>query len=77
MWQSASIGRARTGVRTSAVARRAFGVLLRMRQVMRQRRQLSELPDYLLEDIGLTPAQARREALRAFWDLPRTTFHRW
>jgi uncharacterized protein YjiS (DUF1127 family) len=42
----------------------------------RQRRHFAELPDHLLKDIGLTP-QARREALRSFWDLPKEGRHRW
>jgi uncharacterized protein YjiS (DUF1127 family) len=33
----------------------------------RQRRALAELDDRLLRDIGVTSAQARREAARPFW----------
>ena len=33
----------------------------------RQRRALAELDDRLLCDIGVTPAQARREAAKPFW----------
>lgn len=36
-----------------------------------QRRQLASLDDALLRDIGLTRAEARREAARAPWDVPR------
>lgn len=36
-----------------------------------QRRQLAALDDALLEDIGLTRSEARREAARAPWDVPR------
>ena len=38
--------------------------------VARQRRRLSVLGDHLLRDIGVTPAEAAREAARPFWDLP-------
>lgn len=38
--------------------------------VARQRRQLAELGDEALRDIGVTPAEAGREAARPFWDLP-------
>ncbi|MGD9866100.1 MAG: DUF1127 domain-containing protein, partial [Pseudodonghicola sp.] len=31
------------------------------------RKQLSELSHHMLEDIGVTQAQARREAERPFW----------
>lgn len=33
----------------------------------RSRRQLLSLDDRLLEDIGITPAQAKKEAHRGFW----------
>lgn len=36
-----------------------------------QRRQLAALDDALLEDIGLSRGDARREAARAPWDVPR------
>lgn len=31
------------------------------------RRALAELPPHLLDDVGLSPAAARREAARPFW----------
>lgn len=34
----------------------------------RQRRDLLELTDEQLRDIGVTPEEARREAARPFWD---------
>ena len=40
------------------------------RRIRRERQQLAELSDRMLHDIGLTPAQARREAARPFWDAP-------
>lgn len=33
----------------------------------RTRTQLNRLSPYMLEDIGITPAQARKEAERPFW----------
>ncbi|MGY4879302.1 DUF1127 domain-containing protein [Vreelandella aquamarina] len=33
----------------------------------RSRRQLLSLDDRLLKDIGITPAQAKKEAHRGFW----------
>lgn len=34
----------------------------------RQRRDLAELDDRLLRDVGITRDQARRESSRPFWD---------
>lgn len=39
--------------------------------VWRQRRALARLDVERLADMGITPAQAAREAARPFWDLPR------
>ena len=33
----------------------------------RQRHALAELDDHLLDDVGLSPEQARREAAKPFW----------
>lgn len=45
--------------------------ILRMFSVMGERRRLSQLSDKQLDDIGMTYADAAREANRPFWDLPR------
>ena len=37
------------------------------REVARQRRQLAQLPDYLLKDIGINRAEALEEAGKPFW----------
>ena len=37
-------------------------------RVRRERLQLLELNDYMLNDIGLTREEAGREAARPFWD---------
>ena len=36
----------------------------------RSRQALADLDDCALEDIGVTEAQARREAARPVWDVP-------
>lgn len=42
--------------------------LLNRAELNRSRRQLAELDDRLLRDIGLDRASARFEASRSFWD---------
>jgi uncharacterized protein YjiS (DUF1127 family) len=42
--------------------------LLRWQELARQRRALGALSDHLLKDLGLTRADALREAGRPFWD---------
>ncbi|MEZ5722037.1 MAG: DUF1127 domain-containing protein [Paracoccaceae bacterium] len=39
-------------------------------ELRRQRRALARLSDHLLTDVGLTRAEAEREARRALWDVP-------
>ena len=39
-------------------------------RVVRERRDLSKLPDHILRDIGIDRATASQEAERPFWDLP-------
>ncbi|UZE96580.1 DUF1127 domain-containing protein [Alkalimarinus alittae] len=41
--------------------------LIEYRQNAYQRRQLAQLPDYLLKDIGVTRADALKEAEKPFW----------
>lgn len=45
-----------------------LATLARWRRVRRERLQLLELNDYMLNDIGLTREEAGREAARPFWD---------
>lgn len=40
--------------------------------VWRTRRALARLDAHLLEDIGISPAQARHEADLTVWDVPET-----
>ncbi|MFN4100321.1 MAG: DUF1127 domain-containing protein [Pararhodobacter sp.] len=49
---------------------RALKALAAWRDLRRQRRALAELEAHSLHDIGITPEDARREALRPFWDGP-------
>lgn len=42
--------------------------LMRMAQTHRSRRQLAQLSDHLLADIGLTEAQRQAEILKPFWE---------
>ena len=39
-------------------------------EIYKQRRQLAQLSADHLKDIGISPAQADREASRSFWDIP-------
>jgi uncharacterized protein YjiS (DUF1127 family) len=52
---------------TSTVFPRLLAALLRMHERWHQRQDLRELDDHLLRDIGITRAQARREASKPFW----------
>ncbi len=48
--------------------------LLNMVSLFRQRTALRELDDHLLEDIGVTRAEAEKEAARPAWDAPSHWF---
>lgn len=50
--------------------RRMLTILSTMLAAHRQRRQLLQLDDRRLDDIGLDRTAARREATRPFWDGP-------
>jgi uncharacterized protein YjiS (DUF1127 family) len=55
-----------------APRRRSFGRrLMAMIALRRQRHALAEMDDHMLSDIGITRAQAHREASRSAWDVPR------
>lgn len=49
------------------VAVRFAGVMMQWDHRRRTRRALAELDHHLLEDIGITYAQARKETKRFFW----------
>lgn len=44
--------------------------LASLRGLWRQRTRLAELEPHMLEDIGVSEAQARKEAGRPVWDAP-------
>jgi uncharacterized protein YjiS (DUF1127 family) len=55
----------------------SVGPVARLRTALalhRQRQHLAALDDALLNDIGLTREDARREASRSVWDAPRHFF---
>lgn len=51
----------------SVMALRAAVLFAKWTVLRRTRNDLCDLDDRLLQDIGLTPTQARREAQRPFW----------
>ena len=62
----------RRSARPLAAGLRALaGRLWRWYDLFRQRRALARLDERMLRDIGITRLDARREALRPFWDEPR------
>jgi uncharacterized protein YjiS (DUF1127 family) len=67
----------RLGRRLAAWTRRAIELVLGWQEVARQRRSLLELDDRLLKDIGITRADALREASRPFWDPGQERWRDW
>lgn len=51
-----------------AEVKRAMMQIKRWDQRARSRRQLAQMDERLLRDIGLTQRQARHEAAKAFWE---------
>lgn len=64
---SSVIGAARRQQRTGSALRRLAGVVTVWTLRRRTRKSLRRLDAHLLEDIGLTQADARNEAKRPFW----------
>jgi uncharacterized protein YjiS (DUF1127 family) len=56
---------------------RAVELVLDWHEVARQRRALLGLDERLLKDIGITRADAVREASRRFWDPARERWRDW
>lgn len=56
-------------IRVALVA--AAGQLLRWWQLAQQRHRLAQLDEFALKDIGVSRADAEREAQRPFWDEPK------
>lgn len=53
---------------TSGLANKIVAKLLLWRRIAEQRKELGEMSDELLKDIGISRAQASYEAQRHFWD---------
>lgn len=51
----------------AALAVRVAVQLSKWATIRRTRVALNRLPDYMLEDVGMTRAQAKAEAERVFW----------
>jgi uncharacterized protein YjiS (DUF1127 family) len=60
-----------------AWTRRAIELILDWQEVARQRRALLKLDERLLKDIGITRADAEREASRPFWDPAQERWRDW
>jgi uncharacterized protein YjiS (DUF1127 family) len=58
-------------------ARRLVQALLEWHELAQQRRRLLALDDRMLKDIGISRADAVREAARPFWDTPGIDGARW
>jgi uncharacterized protein YjiS (DUF1127 family) len=57
----------RLGRGPQSLAAIAFARLLHWHELARQRRALLALSDHMLKDIGISRAEAEREASRPFW----------
>lgn len=61
----------RSPARPAIAARRSpLGRIVQMFAVRRQRAKLARLDDWMLRDIGISRADATREATRPIWDAP-------
>lgn len=49
---------------------RRTGLFAQIIAKMRQRQELARLDDHMLDDIGLTPDDVRRELARSTWHAP-------
>ena len=59
------------------LAEQAITTLLRWQELARERRALLRLDDHMLKDIGLSRADAMREAERPFWDEGSESWQIW
>ncbi len=55
----------------SALMKRSWSQLRLWHEVSRERRELRRLSEYIAKDIGISRADAEREADRPFWDSGR------
>lgn len=68
--QSTNVAIAPAPRRKRDFLRRALTFLATRRSLRQQRLVLAEMEAHRLRDLGLDAMQARREALRPFWDGP-------
>ena len=64
------LGSRNLGARTKGRTRGPVGRLLAWMSLYSERQALSRLDQHLLDDIGITREQARKEARRPVWDAP-------
>ncbi len=60
-------------LRPTLPAHRQIGLFTRLARrlaLFSERKRLSEMPEYLLEDIGVSRSEADAEAKREIWDAP-------
>ena len=67
----------RLGPRLAVWTRRGIELVLSWQEVARQRRALLALNEHMLKDIGITRADAEREASRPFWDPGQERWRDW
>jgi uncharacterized protein YjiS (DUF1127 family) len=73
MLSKLAVGAARVQPSRSGLGARLTDLVVKveaMLETYRQRRALLALSDHMLRDLGLSRADAYREATRSFWDLP-------
>jgi uncharacterized protein YjiS (DUF1127 family) len=69
MMATSAIYSARVAVKKpTSLIKKAFSLIKRWFQNYRTRRKLAEIPEHLLDDIGITKEQANKEIRRPFWD---------
>jgi len=51
---------------------RWFALLALRFEIQQERRDLAQLPDHLLKDIGVDRVDAERESARDFFDIPKS-----
>lgn len=64
---SARAPRANLAARLAAALGAAFEALLLWQERSRERRQLREMSDHLLKDLGLSRADIEKESSKPFW----------
>ena len=77
-WAARNFGAGHSLIRQLARrADRVITTLLRWHELARQRRALMGMDDHMLKDIGLSRADALREAERPFWDEGSLSWQVW